>query len=620
MTIFSTILKECRGKAHLTQAAVGKKISKSPGFISKLEAGDSQVKVPPVSDKKIIIDLFRQKGVTDAMLKALETAWDEVLRSGGSEKNTEEPLVQLVLKTLGELPDFDRKAFVNDLEQRIYLWRNYYQTMGEFQRDHINFSQAEMEYSRLLVQMGREIDIYLEPRLRLERARLRRYLAQNDGARFDLTDSLAIANRIKDPQLKLAILIELGDFFRRSDDLTKSLECYKDADTLCIDNEINDAKPKIRIASCHLVAGDPVTAMPYCEKGLQIARTTADAHLERKAQEYLAWATAMFGKYDKARETQLRLHLQAIHQHIHPKELAKTSCYLGGYDLLCEQYEESEKHYRESLSYIEQFEAANDKGTGEKEIFIKSWVLLGLADACLHLPGQLHTADECLRESREIGRELNDVLTIARSDEHRGRLNLIEGDLVAARKCFDEARDRFEKAGMTPMDDKPNCNPYYLAGLELDYAKMEFLQNGSAQEHTGEAERIARALEHARNAERIADQFKFEGYLAKAHLWKARVLLAGQDPKIEQAMKLVRDTIEKSVKYGTSHLHSILTAIEAHILEIHKNNAGLALQLADSMIKWKESFHALKSSVDQAKAIDEWFNKLDSLHRKWKAP
>jgi tetratricopeptide (TPR) repeat protein len=606
---FSSILKECGKDAALTQEAVGRMIYKTPGFVSRLESGGVQVKVPPIHDKKIIIDLFRQKGVADAKLKTLETAWDEILRLDGSNKITEEPIIQLVLKTLDELQDFDHKAFINDLEQLILMWREYYFTMTDFHDDKLSFSSAEQQYSILLDQKGRELAIYLDPRIHLERARQRRYLAKNDEANIDLNLALETVNKIDDPKLKLEILIEFGDFYRRSDDLTKSLNYYKDADRLCSNYKYNNAIPKVRIASCYLVAGDPMHAFSYCEDAVRIARSTRDAHLERKATENIAWAKSMFGYFDEALNLQLNSYMDAIESHLQLKDLAKSSCYLAGFDLICGKYKDAEKHYLESLSYIKRLDdMIIHRGVVEKEIFIKSWVLLGLTSTYLHIPGNQRAVDEYLLESREIGEKLNDVLTIGRSDELRGRLNIKKGDFNAARAFFQSARVRYSKAGMATIGDKTRCNPYYLTRLELCCTELEFLLGNNVD-----------ALKHVVAAETIADQYKLTGYIIMARLWKARILLAEPNPDVELSLELVRDSIKVSMAYGISHLHSILETVDEFLLDIYKKNAGFAVQLTGSMILWKESLYTLKPNSGLTEDIDRWFKELIDLRGDWKS-
>jgi tetratricopeptide (TPR) repeat protein len=605
MASFGKLLADCRDQTKLTQKDLGDVIKKSPGFISKLEKGNKKVKVPPVFYKSVVIDLFKREGVAEEKLKALGTAWDNSLRSGGSNNITEEPTIELILETLDELGESDRKAFIEDMKQMILMWRNYHIITADFQADQLSFSSAEYQYGLQLEEKGQKLGIFLDPRLRLERARHRRYLARNEDANTDLIDALESVNRIDDPKLKLKILIELGDFYRRSDDLNQSLNYYRQADELCDVHNIKNAGPKVRIASCYLVAGDPMTAMPYGEEGLKIARVTKDAHLARKAVEYIAWAKGMFGYYNEALQLSIDSHMRAIIDGIHQKDLAKSSCYLGDSYFLCGLYKEAESNFQESLGYIKHIDEIN-KGVAEKEIFIKSWVLLGLARTYLHVPGKQRAADECLRESREIGKNINDMLTIGRSDELRGQMNMAIGDFEKARTCFQSAGLSFSKAGISELGNKTRCNPYYLTGLELNFTELEFL--------TGN---IMEALKHAEDAHTTAGQFSLAGYDARARLWKARILLSTQDTQFEQVLGIIHEAIAGSLPYGVSHLQSILATLDAHILGIQKTNAELALHLVRSMIIWRESLYALKPSDDQIKEFDRWFTNLDELHSDW---
>ena len=609
MESFGVLHRKCRQAAKLTQAEIGTKLGKTAGTINRIE-NENGAALPTSSDIMILLNLFREKGVQESLLVSMEKAWELASNiDGKSQFSIENSTISLAIKTIEDLEEKDKIAFGKDLEAVIHLWRTYHEIDVNFLGFGKGYYYTENRYNSLLDEIKLVEPFYLEARARRKRGIQRRYLANIEVARRDYFESLEIARKLNDQIFEAVLLIDIGDLYRRSiiEELSQAIEYYKEADHIYDVLKIDNPIPKIKIASCLIIGGNPIDALDYCENGLKLAKMTGREDSERKAMEYIAWAKSMMGYFDDALEIQQNAHLKAIDMGLHPKDLAKSCNYLAGYYLDCGLFGDAEKCFEESLNYIKMMREKIPSESGEKELFIRGCILQGLGRVCMEKSGKQLQAEKYLTESKDIGEQLNEYITVGYSNELLGKLNLMEGNLENARRKFLAAKIYYQKSGLSKIDQMDKCNPYRLTGLEISFAELELQSNN-----------LSEAKLHINEAIKMASEYKFLGYQIVGKLWLTRIELLQSSSDVDNVLELSLTALEDTLKTGTYLLKSTLKIITDHILQHYNKNHDLAIKIVENITHlWPNEIKELKPNKDQNYVLDTFFNTLGTYYNEW---
>lgn len=598
---FGELFRECRKKSGLTQAEIGRALTKDATLISKIE--HNHTALPSPSDMSILRKTFQEKDVPLSLLDELQESWTLTTRTGTSSTNVDDSLIQLLLRTKEELEDGDRLAYTEDIRTRIFLWRTLREIQQGINNNEIPFRRGEKEYG-VLIDRVQEPDYQLEPRARMSRATVRRYLANNEGAMKDLITALEIAEINGDLLLQAKLKIELGDYYRRSlvDEMPMVIKYYSDANDIYGELKIDNPIPKIKLASCYAISGDPKEALKYCDEGLKSARLNGDRNSERKGEEFKAWALSMLGQVGDALKTQQKAHALLKIVSVHPKEFAKSCSYLAGFYAMCGLQEEAETHYNEALNHMDEAWKKIREDREDRELFIRSWVLRGLGQLYSRNPEKRVTAQRLISESLEIAKEINDLIIMGQAHELQGRLDVFDGKYNAARKKLLSAKGFYERCGLTSIGEKERCNPYYLAGLKNSQTELEFAAGD-----------LLKSQLFAEEAIQIAESQGFMGQLLTAQLWKALILLTATSD-VENAVQLYSEIVTKAITIDIYQLRRCLRAVTMHIEQIRrKGNENLSHQLANIVRKdWSKQFRVSGTNAEMRTELDTWLKSIAS--------
>ena len=616
MKYFGYYLKDCRTslKPKVTQRQIADLFPKDPSVISKWESENEsqrrEVGFPTPLEKGILVDFFRKQRVSEDKIANLDLSWKEEFKQGLNliELPEDELFAADLMKTIQGLPQQLAISVKQNITSIVHISDRFAQTVRQFDQGKLPFVWAEEVYSELLEESDHVFELEMA-QFYLKRAMMRRFMGNIKDALSDFDDSYAILKRQPDPNADLlrTLLIEYADCLSRinATHYPQALEFYNEV------QKFNPKDPRMerRIARIYIFSGNPEAALKHCQASLDIAVRNGKKEDERKALEHIAWALSLLGRLDQALAIQINALSMAEKMDHTDKELAKSHRYLGDYYLLCGDLKSAEENFRRASQYISSSRSKMKDGEVEEEKLLRGPLLLGLATAYLSDPQKISEAERLLGISIDISKELEDISTYGIAQMRLGQIYLEKGRLDLADEQFQAAEKKFEQSGLTAIGDKQFCNPYLIAELDLQKAKLQVALNHSEK-----------ALDYYKEAEDLAENFGYGRILIDTLIGQelVRTHLASQSySDFVHAFELI---LERADAISPCLAGGVVDHIHVELDSIAKRDKERITLLAKKILKewpkksWGEQFNS--ASSDNVNSLMQYLRQMIPIWEK----
>lgn len=584
-----SLIRKCRAEAKpkLNLDDLAEATNLNAGTISRMERRGSVTALRDPNVREQMLELFTRRHVPRSLIADLERVLELTLLTGGTTVDEDAELVGSIFRQLKKFNPPTKEAYKAELRSRKGVWEGYHFANEDFSPEGTgaDFEDTLRSLSEL-ANLAKVSTTNYDSRLALLTGSLHRYLANLPQAQKHLTEAIDLARRSGDQSLLADALTERGDYYRRSNrgQLPAAFEDYKNAREISLAQKNPEATAfnELRLASVGLTSGLAEiklsdigkTALELSDASLAYAIRNRRRQLERKSLEYKAWAFAIGGRPDKAVELQLDADGIARGLGVHKKELAKSITYLGGFYAMVDNVEAASQCFRDANSYVDDVVKEMRKPSDEvhvSEIILRGYIYLGLGS--MEAKGTIHRSEReaNLVQSLNISERLNDALASGRALQYLGESHLAAGNGRQAREQLRAAQFCYRDAGLQGLPIVGAGNPYYLASIILDFARLEYEDSKHPQ-----------AIELLDQASKIASEFKYREILLRAYLWKVLVL-ATQPEKQEEKQQIagILDNIIQQWEPTYDYLVRVFIDTMKHNFEsLNKSNREAASKLA----------------------------------------